>query len=355
MGLWPTSLPPNRVVGPVNPRQSTGHCRFDPETTCFAPRPGGECARANAWCGVTTSNTVSLDHFHEDAGAARHLLDDDGGGFGRCFNQSSFLFGHGLDREPLLSLPGLAALAARLEPQGSYYWSGDAAAIGDGWDAGSGGHCSLAEAVATIECSNSLILLKNTIDDPLFGPLFQAVVERICALCGTSMRDDVQRARATLLIASPGRWTPYHADADSNFLMQIAGRKTFGIFDPTDRTLVTEPEIERLVCGDFNAVTYKPSRRNEAVVHDLHPGQGIHVPIFAPHWARNGSEVSIALSLNFDLKSTARLISVRKVNRKMRRLGLHPAAPGLHPWRDHGKAVAGRISSGGLVRQLRER
>ncbi|WP_428378021.1 hypothetical protein [Lichenicoccus sp.] len=296
-----------------------------------------------------------LDHLHEDVAAPHHLRDDHGSEFRRCFNQRSFLFEHDLDREPLLSLPSLAALAARLEPQGSYYWSKDAAAIGDGWDAGRAARCGLAEAVATIERQNSLIMLKNAIDDPLFGPLFHGIVEQIHALCGIAMRDDVVVARATILIASPGRWTPYHADADSNFLMQIAGDKTFGVFSHTDRTLVTHGEIERLLCGDLNGVCYKPDRRHDAAVHDLRPGHGIHVPTFAPHWARNGSDVSIALSLNFDLKSIGRLASVCRVNRHMRRLGLRPAAPGLHPWRDEAKALAASMRPGRLLRQPRGR
>ena len=297
------------------------------------------------------SNTGLLDHLPDNAAALHHLRDDRGDDFSHGFNKFSFLFGHDLDREPLLSLPSLAALAARLEPRGSYYWSREAAAIGDGWDVGRVG-LGLAGAVAGIERGDSLIILKDAIDDPLFGSLFHGIVEQICALCGTPMRDDVSEARATILIASPGRWTPYHADADSNFLMQIAGDKKFGVFDHTDRTLVTESEIERLVGGDLNGVGYKEDRRHEAIVYDLHPGQGIHVPIFAPHWARNGNQVSIALSLNFDLKSTGRLKSVCKVNRRLRGLGLRPAPPGLHPWRDEVKLAAGRASSG-LLRRLR--
>ena len=301
--------------------------------------------------GVTMSITGLLDHPHEDVAAPHHLGDGNGPEFRQSFNQGSFLFEHDLDHEPLLSLPSLAALAARLETLGSYYWSGSPAAIGDGWDAGRAGQCGLAEAVATIERGNSLIMLKDAIDDPLFGPLFHGIVEQIYALCGSAMHDDVELSRATILIASPGRWTPYHADADSNFLMQIAGAKQFGVFSHADRTLVTDREIEQLLCGDVNGAVYKPERRHEAVVHDLHPGRGIHVPSFAPHWARNGSEVSIALSLNFDLKSIGRLASICRVNRRFRRLGLHPAAPGLHPRRDDAKALAARVSPARLLRR----
>ena len=290
----------------------------------------------------SSQNVTALEH-------VGHSCDEV---FKRSYNQQSFLFAHDLDREPLLSLPSLAALAERLEPLGSYYWSEDAAAIGDGWGAGRSRHRGLADAVASIAGSSSLIMLRNVIHDPLFGSLFSGVVRQIVALCGAPLRDDMLEARATILIASPGRLTPYHADLDTNFLMQIAGDKRFGVLGQTDRDVVPETEIEHLLAGEPSAMRHKPEFHDRATVHAFKPGQGIHVPCFAPHWAENGSEVSIALSLNFDLKSVARRARICRVNRHLRRLGVVPSAPGTRLRRDALKSAIGGLSREAVARRF---
>ena len=254
-----------------------------------------------------------------------------------------------------MSLPSLAALADRLESLGSYYWSEDAASIGEGWGAAGPRRRGLADAVASIAQGSSLIMLRNAIHDPLFGSLFDGIVRQIMTLSGARLRDDMLEARATILIASPGRLTPYHADADSNFLMQIAGDKRFGVHSQSDRDVVPEEEIERLLAGDPSAMRYKPEFQHRAVVHALGPGRGIHVPCLAPHWAENGSEVSIALSLNFDRGSLARLSRICRINRHLRRIGVKPAAPGSYPGRDHLKSALGGLSRATLARRFGRR
>ena len=32
---------------------------------------------------------------------------------------------------------------------------------------------------------------------------------------------------------------------------------------------------------------------------ELLPGQGVHIPVDAPHWVRNGPVVSVSLNINF--------------------------------------------------------
>ena len=53
----------------------------------------------------------------------------------------------------------------------------------------------------------------------------------IMRLAGPAMAEDVLVGRATILIASPHRITAYHIDQDLNYLLQIAGDKSFSVFD----------------------------------------------------------------------------------------------------------------------------
>jgi hypothetical protein len=166
------------------------------------------------------------------------------------------------------------------------------------------------------------------------------------------MSEDVIVGRATILIASPHRVTTYHMDADTNFLFQIAGDKSFSVFDQTDRTLVPEDELDRYHAGDANGAVFKPDRQNDAKTYDLRAGFGIHIPSTAPHWAQNGDGVSVALSLNYDLRSVQRRARIHAMNHKLRRLGIDPAPPGLSRWRDRVKLMATAI---GALRQLSRR
>ena len=271
------------------------------------------------------------------------------------YNRSSFLFTHALDRNPLFELPALLELAARRPAQPEYaYWSNGKVGIGQRWDAKVAPRRSLLETVAHIAENDSLVLLKHVERDSLLGPCIREICEGVIELAGPRMRADVLAGRGTLLIASPGRLTSYHLDADVNFLFQIAGDKWLSVFDQEDRTLTSHEELERYYDGDPNGAVFKEGRQREARTYDLHPGLGVHIPSMAPHWAQNREQPSVALSINFDLRSVSRLGRVYHFNCKLRRHGITPRPPGLSPWRDslklaalHGLSAAQRITKRG--------
>ena len=106
-----------------------------------------------------------------------------------------------------------------------------------------------------------------------------------------------------------------------NYLFQVAGDKFFAVFDQTDRTLVTDEELECFFNGDLSAARFKPDREADATNYDLKAGFGVHVPWLAPHWARNGGQVSVAVSCNFDLAPLQRLSAIYKTNHRLRSMG----------------------------------
>jgi hypothetical protein len=180
-----------------------------------------------------------------------------------------------------------------------------------------------------------LILLSHVEADEEFGPFVRSLTRELSDMSGPTLRNDAPRGgRATLLIASPRRITGYHIDADTNFLFQLQGDKTLHVFDHQDSTLLTQRDLERFFNGDPNGARYAAERQKEAVSYDLLPGLGVHIPSTAPHWAQNGSSISVALSINFDLRSIARVGRVHKSNHYLRRLGMSPTVPGRSRWRD---------------------
>jgi hypothetical protein len=217
-----------------------------------------------------------------------------------------------------------------------------------GWKDVGDGRRTLQETLETIGDSNSLVLLSHCEKDPEFGGVFQAILDDVVAQAGAALRDDIAVGRATLVISSPRRITTYHIDAEANFLLQILGEKTLYVFDPRDKSVLSDGELEAFYGGDFDGAHYNRERQDRAVAYALRPGKGVHMPIHAPHWAQNGDSVSIGLSLNFNLRSAAKSSAVYKVNRRLRKAGLSPAAPGVSPLQDELKAAAFRGATAAL-------
>jgi hypothetical protein len=166
------------------------------------------------------------------------------------------------------------------------------------------------------------------------------------------MRQDVLLGEAIILISSPNRVTSYHMDAECNFLLQVAGNKSLWVYDHTDPTLVSHEAREQYHMGNQNSIAYQESRQSEAAVYELHAGNGVHIPIFAPHWVRNHDNISVALSVNYELISTLSQKRIYQINRLLRKLGIAPAAPGESPWRDRVKhaAACSLIAARNLIR-----
>jgi hypothetical protein len=291
---------------------------------------------------------------HAAAGLAQPVVTDPDGRFSRNYNRASFMFQHELTGHPLFDIPNLIDLSRRqAERPGFAYWSNGKVDVGDRWEKGASEQQSLPDTIRDIADNDSLVMLKRTELDPIFGPVLRDLLSRMVELSGDRMRNDVTIGRTTILIASPRRITAYHMDADTNFLLQLAGDKTLSVFDQTDRTLVTDEELERYHAGDANGATFKTARQGDARSYDLRAGFGVHIPSTAPHWAQNGNSVSVALSINYDLRSVQRSALIYRMNRRLRRFGVAPTPPGISGWRDHLKAAAANGLGG--VHQLYRR
>jgi hypothetical protein len=133
--------------------------------------------------------------------------------------------------------------------------------------------------------------------------------------------------------------TSYHIDRECNFLLQIRGEKDLFVFDREDREVLPEEEIERFWSVDNNAAIYKRQLQSRAITYKLAPGMGAHIPVNCPHWLRNGDNISISLSVNFQFLDSMRA-NLYRANYMLRKFGLRPSAPGTSPALDRAKALA---------------
>ncbi len=266
------------------------------------------------------------------------ILTDPDGQFARNFNSKPFHFQHGLKDHPLFDLSNLTGLAKRLSESGAY-WSNGAAKISDGWEVNSAPRLTLIETIANIGDDNSLVILKNVGQDPVYGPPLQTLFDKIAEFAGPQIRQDIVRCHASILISSPNRLTSYHMDADCNFLMQAVGNKTLWVYDHNDRALVPHEAREAFYGGNLNSISY-PQGKAAGTAYELQAGEGVHMPLFAPHWARNHDNISVAVAIMFDLRPVIEQGRIYRVNRVLRKLGATPTPPGVSSWRDRLKLAA---------------
>jgi hypothetical protein len=297
----------------------------------------------------TTASLAGVSHDRPP----RALLEDPNGQFARHYNRSSFMFDHGFTGNPIFELESLIDLSRRLPEHPHFaYWSNGPVGVEDRWEKGQRARLDLQQTIAGISENNSLVILKHVEQDPVFAPLLQEFLRLVVEFCGPGMKNDVIVGEVLILVSSPNRVTSYHIDAETNYLVQVTGNKTAHVFPHDHPAVVTDIELERFHAGDFNGASYRQSNQESATVYDFRAGRGIHIPTHAPHWVQNGNNISVALSVNFELKSVADLSMIYRFNRWLRRAGVTPKPPGSHPLRDGAKLAIAKTAFTGrrLVR-----
>jgi hypothetical protein len=264
----------------------------------------------------------------------RPLLNADPVVFARDFDKNCFTFTHRLSDNPLFTTDRLLALA-RLrgrDPRAVHYDAGEIR-VDQRWDQAPPCDLPVDELLRRIETAGAFIILRSVQEDPEYARLLDACMDEIVALSGRDLSQVMKLRDSIIFVNSPHRITTYHIDRECSWLYQIRGRKTISIFDPTDRDVLPEREIEKFWEVDNNAAIYKPQYQSRATVIELRPGEGVHIPVGAPHWVRNGPEVSVSLNINFHYLD-AIAADVYRANYWLRRLGLNPTPPRVSPFKD---------------------
>ncbi len=290
---------------------------------------------------TATKSDLDLKLVAGSNGLGRGFFVVDQPGFRNQLNRTSFAYSHRLSDHPLLQLSRLSQLARMLESGGHFHYEERGEdGLESGWAPGAAApRWSLEESVLRIGETRSWIILKHADNDPEYRELLTQCMLEIGNLSGWDLARETSAWEAQVMITSPRQVTTYHMDNECNFLLQLAGEKTINIFDQTDRAVLTEEELEDFWTGNQNAARYKPNLQDRARVYQLAPGGAVHLPINAPHWLKNGDNISISLSVNCEIPGyIAR--NVFRVNHYLRKIGVTPLAPGKSATRDAVKNAA---------------
>ena len=253
----------------------------------------------------------------------------------------TFGFRHGLASSPLVQMDALRDLARFMQDQQlSYHFECARGGPESGWGS-QPKEATLLDTFDALVGGNALILLKSVHRHPDYNRLLSTFLAELGQTLGVDMARDYRVPICTIILASPHRITPYHMDDSHNFLMQVHGSKRFYVFDGTDPEIVSDHERDAFWGGDANAAVLTDAKQQKAILYDLGPTSGVHVPTNYPHWAQNGSDVSVAVSINFRPVQN-RLADVYALNNLLRRRGLHPRPPGKNRVVDECKVVAFR-------------
>jgi hypothetical protein len=258
--------------------------------------------------------------------------------FASRFNREPFSLSHNLSGEQLLNVENITELTRSLQNHpGELYADVNVMRVDQRWNESPRTDVSPARLVEEISAANAWIIIRHAELDPRYRTLLERGMVEIREANGGCWQHPVRKENAIIFVTSPRRISTYHIDRECNFILQIQGEKRIYIFDQNDREVLTEEELERFWTVDNNAAAYKSQYQDRCQTFHLRPGDGVHVPVNAPHWVQNGDEVSITLSLNFQFSDMERANKYR-ANYYLRKLGLTPTPPGRYPARDRIKA-----------------
>ena len=248
---------------------------------------------------------------------------------------------HKLADHPLFTLDALIALAGRMDPKDVEYNRGDLP-LGIDFDAVPGNGLSIADTIRGIEENGSWMVLKFVEQDPLYRELLEATLAELDAAI-RAKTGPMLKQEAFIFISSPNSVTPLHFDPEHNILLQLRGAKSMTVFPADDEEIAPPDAHERLHSGEGHRnLPWDPRYADRGKRFDLQSGDGIHVPLMAPHWVQNGPYVSISFSVTWRSALSYAEAEARGMNAMLRRRGLNPASPAPFPAKNLIKSTAFR-------------
>jgi Cupin-like domain len=263
------------------------------------------------------------------------------GAFESVYPTQPGLVQHNLAGHPLFTLDALVALAGRMQKPDVEYNRGDLP-LGIEFEHVPANGLSIADTIRGIEENGSWLVLKFVEQDVIYRDLLQTTLadldRAICAKTGPMLKQE-----AFIFISSPNSVTPLHFDPEHNILLQLRGAKSMTVFPADDEEISPPIAHERLHAGEghrnlpWDARYAARGRR-----FDLQAGDGIHVPLMAPHWVQNGPDVSISFSVTWRSAHSYAEAEARGMNAALRRRGLTPSSPKPYPAKNLIKSTAFR-------------
>lgn len=269
--------------------------------------------------------------------------------FAKSYPERPAKLTHGLVGHPLLALPALVDLAASLPAKDVEYNPGRLP-IGIKAEDIPSPRLGIAETIRSIEENGNWMVLKLVEQHPAYRELLESALAELEPLVRPKT-GEMLTLQGFIFISSPDAVTPFHFDPEHNILLQVRGEKTMTVFPATDEDIVSPQAHEGFHLGQHHRnLDWAEDFAARGTAFTLAPGDAIHVPVKAPHWVRNGPQVSISLSITWRSTWSYEEADARAFNHLLRKFGMTPASPKRLPEHNRAKSVAYRaLRKAGLV------
>jgi hypothetical protein len=261
--------------------------------------------------------------------------------FASAYPETPIKLSHNLRDHNLLTLPALVALATTLPPEHVEYNRADLPIGIDPADIPKS-TLDIAQTIHSIEQNGSWLVIKFIEQDSAYSALLTDLLGELAEVVGKKT-GKMMGLQGFVFISSPGAVTPFHFDPEHNILMQIRGAKVMTIFPATDDRIAPPQAHEGFHMGEHHRnLTWRDDFAPHGTPIALCPGEAVHVPVKAPHWVKNGDQVSISLSITWRSEWSYAEADARAFNAVLRRTGLSPESPKRFPARNKAKSIAYR-------------
>jgi quercetin dioxygenase-like cupin family protein len=225
---------------------------------------------------------------------------------------------------PVDILSNVADLPVEVKPEGVHEISPNAEAVID-----------------SIGDKCSWMVFRHVQNDPEYGALLNEMVEELTPIVGPRT-GEMLAMKGFIFISSPGAVTPFHFDPEYNVLMQLSGEKVMTVFPAYEESLVSEDAHERVHTHGHVNVPWREEMAAQGRAFTLKAGDALFVPFKAPHWVKNGPDVSISLSITWQSEWSYAEADARMMNVTLRRWGGKPRPLKPYPARNLVKSLAWR-------------
>ena len=248
---------------------------------------------------------------------------------------------HQLRDHPLFSIEALARLGEALPAASIQYNKGDLPVGIDPALAPANG-LSIGESIRDAQHNASWVALKNIEHTSEYQRFLSGLLAELKPhVEGKTGR--MLTPLAHVFVSSPYAVTPYHFDAEHRMLIQLCGSEVITQFPAGDTRFAPDETHEGYHTGDHRNLIWHESLASGGTDYSLSAGQAIFLPFMAPHYIRNGPEVSISLAISWRSEWSFAEADARAFNSVLRKAGVRPKATGRFPSQNSVKALAWRM------------
>jgi hypothetical protein len=217
------------------------------------------------------------------------------------------------------------------------------------------GNVSGLEAIAAIEKGQMWMNIRRVMN---WAPEYRELLDDIFDEIDIRMNGfKTFKRNIGVLISSPNCKVPYHADIQGQSLWQIEGVKRVYIY-PRAEVFMPPHNIENILLRETTEdMPYRTWFDDFATAYDLHPGEMLTWPLYAPHKVENHDCLNISVTMEHWTQAIWNAYAVRYGNGVLRRtLGLkntstldhgahvYPKAMSAFLWKRMGRQIEGDVT-----------